>query len=59
MSKPEPPSSDSQHLVPGLAIAGLLFTGVASLLYAFLHRDVTGLFAAALSFAGLGWVVSR
>ena len=49
----QPQSSGSA--IPGFAVLGCMLTGMAGLVFAFLHKDVLGLFAAAL---GFGVVVS-
>ena len=44
----------SGSAIPGFAVLGCLLTGIGGLVFAFLHKDVLGLFAAAL---GSGVVV--
>ncbi len=47
---------DNRYLIPGLAIMGLLATGLAGLVFAFVFGDGLGLLAACLAFTGLGWM---
>ena len=52
--KPDP--SDNQYLIPGLSAAGLLATGLAGIILAFVTGSGIPLFAAALAFTSLGYL---
>jgi hypothetical protein len=56
MSPPKPPSTSA---IPGLAIFGLLATGVAGCVHAFVFGSALGLIAAAIAFGILFFVSFR